>query len=342
MNQANDSPPANTPAKTPSGRRSRRRFLQASAALLLPAMGPVWSQSSNVTRLIVPFTPGASNDIIGRMIAEAVGKKTGRSWIVENKAGAGSLLGADFVAKAAPDGQTLLLCATASMGVLPAIHKSMPYAVEKDFTFLVRIASTPYALTVNAQSKISHFAEFLALAKAKPGSIRIGASGVGALDYMGASLLQSQLGVDLNIVPYKGMVPVLNDLRGGHIDASVVSPATIRPLALDGKVKVLAVLDSKRNDLMPDVPCSVDLGYPQLLAVNWYGIAGPARIQPAMVTSLRQALTAVLTDPDFVKSMKERGFDVELLSGDEFAQFVLADLKRWRAVAKQGNITVDS
>ena len=338
MNQANDNPPANTPSSS----SSRRRFLQGGMALLLPAVGPAWSQSSNVTRLIIPFTPGASNDIIGRMIAEAVGKKTGRSWIVENKAGAGSMLGADFVAKAAPDGQTLLLCATANMGVLPAIQKSMPYAVEKDFTFFVRVASTPYALTVNSQSKISNFAEFLALAKAKPGSIRIGASGVGALDYMGASMLQSQLGLDLNIVPYKGMSPVLNDLRGGHIDASIVSPATIRPLAQDGRVRVLAVLDRKRSDLFPSVPSSVDLGYPQLLAINWYGIAGPARIQPAVVTSLRQALMGVLADPDFTKSMKERGFDLAVQSGDEFTQFVLEDLKRWKAVAKQGNITVDS
>ena len=334
MNQAKTNPPRRS--------CSRRRFLQGGMALLLPAAGPAWSQGVNVTRLIVPFTPGASNDIIGRMIAEAVGKKTGRGWIVENKAGAGSMVGADFVAKAAPDGQTLLLCATANMGVLPAIQKSMPYAVEKDFTFFVRIASTPYALTVNSQLKVANFAEFLRLAKAKPGSIRIGASGVGALDYMGASLLQSQLGLDLNIVPYKGMSPVLNDLRGGHIDASIVSPATIRPLAQDGKVRVLAVLDRKRNDLFPSVPNAVELGHPQLLAVNWYGIAGPARIQPAVVSSLRQALMAVLTDPDFLKSLKERGFDLAVQSGDEFTQFVLEDLKRWKAVAKQGNITVDS
>ena len=334
MNQARTTRPGNG--------CSRRRFLQGGVALLLPAMGSAWAQTGNATRLIIPFTPGASNDIIGRMIAEAVTKKTGRNWIVENKPGAGSMLGAEFVAKAPPDGQTLLLCATANMGIVPAIQKSMPYEVEKDFTFLVRIASTPYALTVNSQLKVSNFAEFVRLAKAKPGSIRIGASGIGALDYMGASLLESQLGLDLNIVPYKGMAPVLNDLRGGHIDASIVSPATIRPLSEDGKVTVLAVLDSQRSELFPSVPSSIDLGYPQLLAVNWYGIAGPAKMPPAVASSLRQALMAVLTDPAIIKSLKERGFDPTVQSGDDFAQFVLADLKRWRAVAKQANITVDN
>ncbi|MCP5280865.1 MAG: hypothetical protein H6930_04600 [Rhodoferax sp.] len=136
---------------------------------LLAATLPAWAQGSAVTRLVVPFTPGASNDVIGRMVAEAVARKSGQTWIVENKPGAGSMLGADAVAKAAPDGRTLLLCASANMGILPAIQKTMRYAVERDFTFLARIASSPFALAVNAQFPATSFADFVRLGQASQG-----------------------------------------------------------------------------------------------------------------------------------------------------------------------------
>lgn len=324
-------------------RHRRRRILTAGLSLLLPAAtGVTWAQGGgNVSRVVVPFPPGASNDLIGRMVAEALARKTDRNWIVENKPGAGSMLGAEFVAKAPPDGQTLLLCATANMGILPAIHKTMRYSVEKDFTFLVRIASSPFALCVNSQLPVSTFAQFVQLAKSKPGTIRVGSAGVGALDYMGASMLKSQLGLDLNIIPYKGMAPVLNDLRGGHIDASIVSPATIRPLAQEGKVKVLAVLDTRRSELLPDVPSSAELGQPQLLVSNWWGIAGPAGMPPAAVTSLRDSLMAVLSDPAFLKSLQDKGFDPAVQSGEEFSRFVLADLGRWKELARRSGISVE-
>ena len=319
---------------------SRRRVWQAMLPLLCPAV-PALAQGSGVTKLIVPFTPGASNDVIGRLMAEAMARRTGKSWIVENRPGAGSMLGAEVVAKSAPDGNTLLLCASANMGILPAIQKSMRYAVERDFTFFVRIASSPFALAVSTQLPANNFSDFVRLAKSKPGSIRIGSAGVGALDYMGASMLQSQLGLDLNIIPYKGMAPVLNDLRAGHIDAAIVSPATIRPMAIDGKVKVLAVLDKQRNDVLPQVPSSADLGYPNLIVGNWWGIAGPAKMPAALVASLSQAMMEVLGDPAFHKTLKDKGFEPAAISGDAFASFVRADLKAWKTLATQANITMD-
>lgn len=319
---------------------SRRLVWQSLLSLALPSTS-VLAQSSGVTKLVVPFTPGASNDVIGRLMAEAMAKRTGKSWIVENRPGAGSMLGAEVVAKSVPDGNTLLLCASANMGILPAIQKSMRYAVERDFTFLVRIASSPFALVVGSQLPVTDLADFVKLAKSKPGEIRIGSAGVGSLDYMGASMLQSQLGLDLNIIPYKGMAPVLNDLRATHIDATIVSPATIRPLVAEGKVKVLAVLDKQRSDLMPQVPSSADLGYPNLAVGNWWGIAGPSKIPAALVASLRQAMLDVLADPAFKKVLKEKGFEPAVLSGDDFAQFVSADLKAWKTLASKANITLE-
>lgn len=318
----------------------RRSVLCASLACALP-MGATWAQSVGVTKLIVPYTPGASNDLVARLFADATAKRTGGTWIVENKPGAGSMLGAEHVAKASPDGLTLLLCAPANMGILPAIRKTMRYDVERDFSFIGRIASSPFGLAVNTAMPATNFAEFIQLAKSKPGAIRIGAAGMGSLDYMGSSLLQAQLGIKLQIIPYKGMSPVLNDLRAGHIDASIVSPATALPLIKEGHVRMLAVLDKQRSELLPNVPSSADLGQPRLHVLNWWGIAAPAKLPPATTHTLRQHMQAVLADPTFMKALQDKGFEPSPLMGDAFAQFVGAELGAWKQIARQDNISLD-
>jgi tripartite-type tricarboxylate transporter receptor subunit TctC len=327
---------------TSSTDATRRKFLGGAAVVLHSFAQSAFAQSDTVTRLIVPFTAGASNDLLARMFAETIARTSGKPWIVENKAGAGSLLGADFVAKSKPDGTTLLLCATASMGVLPAIRKTMSYAVDKDFTFFARIASSPFALAINSQVPVANFSEFVRLAKAKPGALRIGSTGIGSLDFMGASLLQSQLGLDLNIIPYKGMAPVLNDLRAGHIDASIVSPATIDTFVKQGSVKVLAVFDKQRSSLLPDVPSTAELNFPKLMVLNWWGISGPAHLPAEIKATLLKNISQSLADPRFLESMKTKGFEPAVLLGAHFERFVLDDLKAWRAIAKQSNIQLES
>ena len=319
---------------------SRRRLMQIGLAIAAPT-GSAFGQASGITKLVVPYTPGASNDIIARMFAERMAKRTGSAWIVENKPGAGSMLGAEFVAKAAPDGNTLLLCSAANMGVLPAIRKSVRFNVNQDFTFLARIASSPFSLAVSSSLPATSLAEFVKHARSKPGAIRIGTSGIGALDYMGASLLQSEFGLDLQIIPYKGMSGVLNDLRAGHIEASIVSPATISPLAKEGHVRVLAVLDGRRSELLPGVPSSTELGHPKLKVINWWGIAGPARLPQATADALRRNMAAVMADPVFAKAVKDKGFEPAALAGDEFSRFIGTELNSWKAIAAQAKITVD-
>jgi tripartite-type tricarboxylate transporter receptor subunit TctC len=275
------------------------------------------------------------------MFADAMAKRSGSTWIVENRPGAGSMLGAEHVAKANPDGQTLLLCAPANMGILPAIRKSMRYEVERDFSFLARISSSPFALTVSTSVPTATFADFVSLAKSKPGTIRIGAAGIGSLDYMGSSLLESQLGIKLQVIPYKGMAPVLNDLRAGHIDASIVSPATVMPLVKAGQVRVLAVLDKQRSELLPDIPSSSELGHPRLQVLNWWGIAAPAKLPSATASTLRQQMQAVLTDPIFLKALQDKGFEPSPLVGDPFSQYVAQELVAWREIARKENISLD-
>ncbi|QHE88049.1 Bug family tripartite tricarboxylate transporter substrate binding protein [Hydrogenophaga sp. BPS33] len=318
---------------------TRRTLLQLGACLTLPG-GAAMAQT-RVTRLVVPYTPGASNDIVARLFADAMARRTGNTWIVENKPGAGSMLGTEFVAKATPDGSTLLLCSAANMGVLPATRKTIRYNVPQDFTFLARVASSPYALTVRSSVPAANFAEFVKLAKARPGGIRVGASGIGALDYMGASMLNAELGIDLQIVPYKGMAGVLNDLRAGQIEAAIVSPGTIEPLAKEGHVRVLTVLDDRRSAVLPEVPSSVDIGQPRLKVVNWWGIAGPARMPAATADALRQDMAAVLANPAFTRSIDDKGYDPAALVGEPFTRHVASDLAVWKGVASQARISID-
>ncbi|WP_051235860.1 Bug family tripartite tricarboxylate transporter substrate binding protein [Ottowia thiooxydans] len=321
---------------------TRRGSIKGAGALLLASLAPVRAFAQQAARIVVPFAAGASNDLVGRLMADALSKKMNRTFIVENKPGAGSMLGTQFVAQSKPaDGQTLLLCATASMGILPAISKSVRYAVDRDFTFLVRIASSPFGLVVNKNFPANTFAEFVKAAKARPGSIRIGSAGIGALDYMGAMMLQSELGIELNVIPYKGMAPVLNDLQGGHIEACIVSPGSIRPMVQDGKVKMLAVFGGRRSDVLPQVPSSPEIGHPNLRVENWWGIAGPAGMPAATTESLRAAMVQVINDPEFIKSLQEKGFDPAPQSGDEFKKFVLTDLTRWRTLATKAKITIE-
>ncbi len=319
----------------------RRSLLRSGALALASALGvPAWAQTGAVTRLVVPFTPGASNDIIGRLVAEAMARRSGTTWIVENRPGAGSQLGTDYIAKSPPDGTRLLLGATAGLGILPAIKPNIPYSTERDFSYLARVGSSPFALVVNPQLPVKDFADFVRLAKSKPDSLRIGTAGVGALDYMGSALMQSLLDVAFNIIPYKGMAPVLTDLRGGHIDAAVVSPATIASTVAEGKARALVVLDSRRSSVLPEVPSSVDVGHPTLLVGNWWGIVGPAKMPPAVADALRRDLQAMLADPAFRKSVEDKGFDMAPLVGDAFAEFVATDLQRWKTVAQQAKITL--
>lgn len=321
---------------------SRRSVIQGAAALTLASLAPLRAFAQQASRIVVPFAAGASNDLVGRLMADALGKKMNRSFIVENRPGAGSMLGTQYVAQSKPaDGQTLLLCATASMGILPAINKSVRYSVDRDFTFLVRIASSPFGLAVSKDFPANNFADFVKAAKAKPGSIRIGSAGIGALDYMGAMMLQSELGIELNVIPYKGMAPVLNDLQGGHIDACIVSPGSIRPMVQDGKVKMLAVFGGRRSDVLPQVPSSPEIGQPNLRVENWWGIAGPAGMPAATTESLRAAMVQVINDPEFIKSLQEKGFDPAPLSGDEFKKFVTTDLTRWRNLSAKAKISIE-
>jgi tripartite-type tricarboxylate transporter receptor subunit TctC len=319
---------------------NRRDILKIGVIAFGSGMSPNLLAQAPPVRLVVPFPPGAANDTIARLLADAIEKRTRKSWIVDNKAGAGSQIGIDFVAKAAPDGSHLLFGAADGLAVLPAVKASVPYDPGRDFAYIARIATSPFALVVSSRFGARNYAEFISMAKKDPGSIRVAITGVGSLSHMGTALIASAAGVELTSVPYKGMSPAVNDLVAGHVEALLVSPTTIAPHVASGKARALVVLDQRRSAVLPNVPSAADLGMTDVDVVAWWGILAPARTPAASLSALRSDMADVLGDAEFRKAMGERGFELAPLDADAFSRFAAGELQRWRTVARKANITL--
>ncbi|WP_028998974.1 Bug family tripartite tricarboxylate transporter substrate binding protein [Azohydromonas australica] len=318
----------------------RRSVLKWSAVALAGGAVPLVRAQSPHIRLVVPFPPGAANDTIARLLADAIAKRSRRTWIVENKAGAGSMIGIDSVAKAAADGTTLLFGASDGLAVLPAVRPVMPYDPGRDFAHLARIATSPYVLVVNSQVSARDFAGFVKLANQQPGNMRVATTGTGTLGDMGTILLASAANVELTSVPYKGMSPAVNDLVAGHVEALLVTPTTIAPHLASGKVRALVVLGPRRSPMLPDVPTAAEVGLAGADVAAWWGVLAPAKTPAGALAALRSEIAAVLGDAEFRKAIAEKGFDVAPLDGDAFAKFAAADFQRWRDVARKAGITL--
>jgi len=295
---------------------------------------------SRAVRIVVPFAPGAGNDLLGRLFAEHLTPRLKQPVFVENKPGAGSQIGIDLVAKSAPDGYNLVWAASDGISILPAVKPKMPYRVPEDFTFVSRIVVLPFALVVRNDLQVSSVAELLAYAKANPGRLKYGTSGIGGAPHMGTVMLENRAGIKMIHVPYKGVAPAVNDLLGGHIDIAFVTPPTIRPHAENKKVRVIATTGNERHALFPGMPTLREAGL-DLSVIVWYGILAPARTPAPVVDRLRREIADVIADPVVANRLRTLGYQVSPLVGEEFQRYVLGDLNQWRAVAKSENIVVE-
>ncbi len=295
-------------------------------------------RAQQAKKIIVPFPPGAANDTIARLLADAMGR-TGSPWIIDNRAGAGSLIGMEVAAKSPGDGNTLMFTSSDGLSVLPAVRKRMPVDVFKDFRFLARVASNPFLLAVNPQLPVKSLKDFIELSKRQP--IRVGNTGNGTLNDIGSALLASQIGAEVLRVPYKGMIPSINDLIAGHIDAALISDATAGPFIASGKLRAVAVLDTKRSKRLPEVPNIAELGYPKAVVPGWWGILGPATMPEAAVIAAKATIESAMRDPQFLSALDARGFDAAPLPGDAFLASARAESAGWKDIAEKFNISVD-
>ncbi len=305
----------------------------------LPARAQEFPSKQSI-RIIVPFLPGAANDTLARITAAALTPRLGQSVIVENKAGAGSAIGTDYVAKSPADGYTLLWGGADGISVLPAVKPNLPYKVPDDFTFIGQASETVFAVVVSSQLPIKSVPEFIAYAKANPGKIRYGTSGVGSIAHVGFVLLEKSAGIEMVHVPYKGMSAVVTDILGGHIEMAYVTPQTINAHADSPKIRIIATTGSRRAPLFPNLPTLKESGLPDVVVETWFGVFGPPNLPANIAARLEKEIGDVMKDPEVIAKLKAVFFEPHFVPSEPFRKYVVDDLNKWKSVAQRENIVI--
>ena len=314
-------------------------LLAAALVLASPAVSAQTYPSRQIT-LIIPFAAGGSNDLVGRAIGKKLTEAWGQPVIVENRAGAGGMIGTSAVAAAPPDGYTLLLVSS-TFTINPAIKKSMPFDPIRDFTPVAFIARSPLLLTASNKLPVKSARELLALARSKPGQIAYASAGLGSINHIAAELLALSAGASFMHVPYKGGAPALNDLLGGHVDIYVSSLPQVLPLAQSGQAKALAVTSARRIALLPDVPTLEESGVAGFDLWSWWGIVGPAGMPATIVNALNSEIGKMLTSPELSTFLSNEGAEAETMTPQQFGDLMRLETARWIKVAHEANISID-
>ena len=320
-------------------RRLLTLSLLATPALLALAM-PLHAQTGYPNRpitLVVPYPAGGSADILARTVGQKLGERLGQQVVVENRAGAGTAIGAKFVAGSAPDGYTLLLGTVSSQAINPAMNK-VGYDPLKDFTPVAALASIPFVLVGHPSLQAKSVADVIALAKARPGQLGYASAGLGTSNHLAGELLASAAQVRLLHVPYKGSAPALNDVAAGHVPLMFDLMATALPQVQSGKVKALAVTGRNRSALMPDVPTAIESGLAGYDVTAWFGVFAPAGLPRPVLERLNADITAVIRSADMQRRLHELGADPEEAGIDAYADFGRREAARWAEVVKKAGL----
>jgi tripartite-type tricarboxylate transporter receptor subunit TctC len=323
-------------------RTSRRSFLSLCAAVLAAAAGPVAAQDypSKPIRLVVPFAPGGGTDILARTVVGPLGERLGQPVVIDNRPGAGSQIGMDIAAKAAPDGYTLVMTDT-SVSVNPSLYAKLPYDTEADFAPISLLASGPVILLVHPSVPAESLKEFLALAKAKPGQLNYASGGNGASTHLGGELLKMVAGIDLVHVPYKGTAPGLTDLLGGQVQMMIGGISSARPYVDGGKLRGLAVTGEKRNPALPDVPTFAEAGLPGVDAGTYWSLWAPAKTPDAVIQRVYRETASVLQRQDIRDRLSELGYETIAGPPEALSANLKSEIAKWRAVVAKANIKID-
>jgi tripartite-type tricarboxylate transporter receptor subunit TctC len=313
-------------------------FLAALFLTISAACGQTYP-SRHIT-LITPFAAGGSNDIVARAIGRELTEAWGQPVIVENRPGAGGVIGAAAVAAAPPDGYTLLLVSS-TLTINAAVKKSMPFDTIKSFTPIAFIARSPLLVTASNKLPVKSAAELLALARSKPNEVTYASSGPGSINQISAELIALSAGVKLTHIPYKGGAPALNDLLGGHVDLYVSSLPQVMSLAQSGQANALAVTSAKRTSLLPNVPTLSESGIPGFDLSSWWGIVGPAGMPANIVTALNTEIGKLLTSPELKKFLASEGAEAETMTPQQFEDLMRTEIQRWIKVAREADISID-
>ena len=332
---------------------SRRTAAMIGAAVLASGVTASLAQAQTATdkpanypadqrvAIIVPFAPGGATDIIGRLIADELGKRWGTAVIVENKAGAGGGIGTEFVARAKPDGTTLLLGTQTALAVNPSLLKKISYDTERDFAPITQLANTPLVLLAGNKSGAKTVQELIAAIKAKPEALSYGTSGNGTSQHLTTLLMLNRIGGKAIHVPYKGSSQSLADLAGNQIDMQFDNMVTALAFAKSGKATALAVTSPTRSELAPELPTLAEAGVPNFAAATWLGLLAPAGTPPAIVNYLNKEVVAILETPAVKARLAAQGFVPKPMTAAAFASFIKDETLKFAELIKANNISID-
>jgi len=294
---------------------------------------------SKPIRMIVPFPPGGPNDILGRVVAAKLTEQLGQQVVVDNRGGAGGIIGAEIAARSAADGHTLLLSGTASMAINPGLHKKLPYDPLKDFAPISMLATAPSLLTVHPSLAVRSVKDLITLAQAKPGKLNFVSAGHGTPPHLAGELFKSMTGVDMVHVPYKGGGPALADLLAGQVELYFSGISSVLPFVKENRLRGVAVTSAKRTAVLPDTPTVSESGLPGFEVSNWYAVAAPAATPPAIIKRLNAEILTVLTVPELKKRFFELAADPFGSTPEQLAAYNRTELVKWARAIKAAGIT---
>jgi tripartite-type tricarboxylate transporter receptor subunit TctC len=313
------------------------------AALLLTAGLPVSAQTfpAKPSRVVVPFPPGGPLDVIGRLIAQRLGDRWGQNVVVENKPGAGGNIGADFVAKAVPDGYTVVMGALSTHAVNPSLYSKMPYDAQRDFAPITRVAITPNVLVVNPSLPVNSVKELIAYAKAHPGQLSFGSGSTGSAGHLAGELFKVDAGIDMVHVPYKGAAPAMQSLLAGDTQLMFDNLANAMAQVKAGKLRALAVTTAERSKLAPELPTMAEAGVAGFDISTWFGLFAPAGTPPEIIGKWNADVVRILDSPEMRERLIAQGAEAAPDSPADFARFVSSELAKYARIVKASGAKVD-
>jgi tripartite-type tricarboxylate transporter receptor subunit TctC len=317
------------------------RALLGAACLVLAGTGVASAQDypTRPVRLIIPFPPGGSNDVVGRLIAIKLGDRLGKQVVVDNRSGAGGVIGTEVVAKAPPDGYTLLIVSIAH-AVNPWLYK-LNYDPIKDFAPVGLLAKGSNVLVVHPSLPVRSVADLIALAKKQPGDLQYASAGIGSFQHLGGELFKLMSGVDMLHVPFKGGGPAMIDVVGGHTKVMFSSMVQTVPHIHSGKLRALGTGGLQRSPVLPDVPTIAEAGVPAYEAVNWWGVVAPVGTPKAIIDKLNTELEAVQNAPEVQKQFALEGGETVAMKPAVFGAYMVSEMNKWEKVVKQGGIKAE-
>ena len=319
---------------------NRRKWLAIVWAALPMTVAVAADYPAKPVHIISPYTPGGGNDVICRAVAVRLGPIMGQPAVVENKPGANTIIGTDYVAKSPPDGYTMILVPSAHT-VNPHLYEKLPYDSVRDFTPITQVGSAPLLLVVNTSLPIKSIRDLIQAAKGKPNEITYGTSGSGSAGHLAGALLGALVGIQLQHIPYKGAAPAATALLSNEVMLSFSPPSTLMPHVRSGRLRALGMSGDKRSAIAPDIPTIAESGIPNYEAGLWYGFLGPAKLPRDILLRLNSSIATVIADKSTQEVLAKLGIDPFTSTPEAFAQLILNDIQKWGPIVKASGIKAE-